>query len=76
MKLDKDTIFWDSEEVSDEITGTWRWGTTHYRVFLHEGVTYGVTYSLTPEEGITDYDEPFEVKKVEETVVRVAWVKV
>ena len=72
----KDEIFWESEEIEDEYTGDWRWGTTRTRVFLKDGVTYACDYSLQPEEGIVDYGTPYEVELVKKTTVVETWVKV
>lgn len=67
------------EEVHNEITGTFRWGTTHEAVFKWQDRYWLVSYRYQPEEGVYwwELDEkPTEVKRVERIVTSVEYVNI
>jgi hypothetical protein len=63
-------------EVSDELTGTWRWGTYHSAVYKREcdGTHWMMQYQIQTGEGIQwDSVTVSQVELFEETVVVKKW---
>ncbi len=71
-----ETALEEGETISEELKGTWRWGTCWLRVFNFEGKTYAVKYNLAVEEGLEDsYPcNVYEVRPVEKTITE--WVAI
>ena len=51
-----------------EVTGQWRWGTTHRTVVKMDGELWAVNYRVQPEEGVQDHGELYRVAPRERVV--------
>lgn len=55
----------DEGLISDEICGTRRWSTDHWRIFRHEGNIYGTNYSVGSTEQQDERPYEFDAAEIE-----------
>lgn len=49
-----DDALYGGTTLAEEITGTWRHGSEHRRVFELDGNTWAVDFRMHPEHGVSD----------------------
>lgn len=71
-----DVVLYEGETLSEDITGTWRWGNTNRRVYRLDGKTWAVEYRTQTDEGVEECGppQPYEVEQCEKTVT--VWVPI